>query len=134
MLAITANGGRSLVWLSLIAFALNDVPASGPALAQAAGVQQPRSVTPIPPRRPAELGGAQTLTPARELRTPTVPSVEQREPDLSTGLTLRPEPPYDRQAMRACGEEWQAMKRAGRTSGKVWRDFAAECLSRKPAR
>jgi hypothetical protein len=33
--------------------------------------------------------------------------------------------------MRACGEEWQAMKRAGAASGKVWRDFAAQCLKRK---
>lgn len=129
MFAIAARGVR-LVWLPLIVCAINGAPASSPALAQAVGVEQPRSIIPLPPRRPAELGGAQTPTPV----LPAAP-IERAEPDLSTGLTPRPEhPPYDRRSMRICGEEWQAMKRAGRTSGKVWRDFAAECLNRNPVK
>ena len=128
MLAILTRGGRRLVWLPLIVCALNGAPASSPALAQAVGVEQPRSIAPLPPRRPAELGGAQTPAPVLP-----APPVEQAAPDLPTGLTPRPEhPPYDRRSMRICGEEWQAMKRAGGTSGKIWRDFAAECLNRNP--
>jgi hypothetical protein len=40
-------------------------------------------------------------------------------------------PPYERAAMRACGSEWQDMKLAGAADGRIWRDFAAECLRRR---
>jgi len=134
MFAIAARGLR-LVWLPLLVCALNGAPASSPALAQSVGVEQPRSIAPLPPRRPAELGGAQSPAPVLPAPVLPAPPVEQAEPDLSTGLTPRPEdPPYDRRSLRICGEEWQAMKRAGRTSGKVWRDFAAECLNRNPVK
>ena len=126
MLAIAARGVRRLAWLPLIACAINGAPSSGSAL---------------PPPRPPDLGGAQI--PAPELRTPSVEQALPLAPDTPTGLTPRPyepppespqETPYERSAMRACGEEWQAMKRTGAASGKVWRDFAALCLRRKAPR
>ena len=145
MLAIAARGVRRLAWLPLIACALNGAPSSGSALAQAVGVERPRSqqpkTIPLPPPRPPDLGGAQI--PAPELRTPSVEQALPLTPDTPTGLTPRPyeppqessqESPYERSAMRACGEEWQAMKRTGAASGKVWRDFAALCLRRKTPR
>ena len=145
MLAIAARGVRRLAWLPLIACALNGAPSSGSALAQAVGVERPRSqqpkTIPLPPPRPPDLGGAQI--PPTELRTPSVEQALPLTPDTPTGLTPRPyeppretpqETPYERSAMRACGEEWQAMKRTGAASGKVWRDFAALCLRRKTTR
>jgi hypothetical protein len=35
-----------------------------------------------------------------------------------------------RNKMKACGAEWQALKKAGKTQGKTWRQFSSECLKK----
>ncbi len=35
-----------------------------------------------------------------------------------------------RNKMKGCGAEWQALKKAGKTQGKTWRQFSSECLKK----
>lgn len=94
--------------------------------------QQPFPVNPPPPPpRPTKLDSAVGVdhTPTGTIASPaggeTYPrKVAPPQPTL---------PPYDRDAMRACGLEWQEMKRTGASQGRLWRDFAAECLPRNGA-
>jgi hypothetical protein len=38
-------------------------------------------------------------------------------------------PPASRERMHECGVEWQAMKLSGAATDKIWRVFAATCLT-----
>ena len=40
-------------------------------------------------------------------------------------------PKASRARMRACGHQWESMKRAGATGDDIWRDFATKCLAAK---
>jgi hypothetical protein len=72
---------------------------------------------------------AQTAPPpAEEPRRPRRPRRE-RDPDRPR----RPPSPGQiaaRERMRQCGAEWRAMRAAGRTEGRLWRDFRRDCLRR----
>jgi hypothetical protein len=68
-----------------------------------------------PPVRPAEAAPAQPLE-----RQPVDVDVQSLQP-----YNL---PPASRAKMRACGEEWRAMKLAGQAAGLTWRTFAEQCL------
>jgi hypothetical protein len=40
-------------------------------------------------------------------------------------------PAASRTRMRACGREWQEMKKTGEAKDLTWRDFATGCLTRR---
>ena len=87
---------------------------------------------PTPPRRPPE------FNPPKVARTapPTSPAPPAepggRAPVDVDVNALQPFnlPPASRQQMRQCGEEWRALKMAGKSNGLVWRSFAEKCLTR----
>jgi hypothetical protein len=39
-------------------------------------------------------------------------------------------PAHAQSRMKACGNEWSALKKANQTEGKKWADFRKECLAR----
>jgi hypothetical protein len=71
-----------------------------------------RTAPPTSPAAPAEPGG----------RAPVDVDINALQP-----FNL---PPASRQQMRQCGEEWRALKMAGKSNGLVWRSFAEKCLTR----
>ncbi|WP_148213009.1 hypothetical protein [Methylocella silvestris] len=108
----------------LIATALFHV-AINPAPAQEGGAKiRPGVSIPLPPQRPADLGGAPAAAPIAPPQTE--PPVANQSADSAFGF--RPLPPAPRERMHACGLEWQKMKMEGGARDKVWRDFAEECL------
>jgi hypothetical protein len=84
---------------------------------------------PLPPRRPPELSPPTTVRTAPQT-SPAAPG--DRAPVDVDVNALQPFnlPPASRQQMRQCGEEWRALKMAGKSSGLVWRSFAVKCLAR----
>jgi hypothetical protein len=93
---------------------------------------------PMPPRRPAEFNPPTTVKTAPQT-APVAPAPPQssaapggRMPADVDINTLQPFnlPQASRQKMRQCGEEWRALKMAGKSSGLVWRSFAEKCLVR----
>lgn len=98
---------------------------------------------PLPPRRPLEF--SPPMIPQTAPASPAAPRPSTEPKPSSAPLapdgrapvdvdvnTLQPFnlPPASRQQMRQCGEEWRALKMAGKSSGMVWRGFAEKCLSR----
>jgi hypothetical protein len=87
---------------------------------------------PLPPRRPAEFSPPTTIRTAPQT-SPSAPAEPGgREPVDVDVNALQPFnlPAASRQQMRQCGEEWRALKMAGKSSGLVWRNFAEKCLAR----
>jgi hypothetical protein len=88
--------------------------------------------TPTPPRRPPEFNPpkvARTAPPT----SPAAPAEPGGRAPVDVDINaLQPFnlPPASRQQMRQCGEEWRALKMAGKTNGLVWRSFAEKCLTR----
>ena len=143
--------------LGFLAAALAIASMNGAAAQDPAAKTKSAAAAPLPPARPAKIGGAvvagvpplpattPTLPQASpEAQTPTSPQAQapaspqgkapgaQQTPDdvpLVLGAT-GPLPTASRQRMHACGLEWQAIKIAGRAIDKTWRDFAEACLSR----
>ena len=76
---------------------------------------------PGPPARPADQTPSPPANPA--------PPVGRQPVDVDV-QSLQPYnlPSASRAKMRACGEEWRAMKLAGRAVGLTWRIFAEQCL------
>lgn len=93
--------------------------------------QQQRPAAPAEANRPAP-----RPKPTDETAPPTATSPS------AGAKKLAPEPPIDtskpppllprasREQMRACAEEWDALKRKTKTGLPMWRDFATECLTR----
>ena len=77
-----------------------------------------------PPQEPPR---ASAPTMRDEPRAPAPQPAPQSAPQAAPLETPRP---FDREAMRACAEEWARLKRTGATRNVVWRDFAAGCLPR----
>ena len=78
------------------------------------------AAAPKPPARPAEPASPPPAAPAPPARQPVDVDVQSLQP-----YNL---PPASRAKMRACGEEWRAMKLAGQAVGLTWRTFAEKCL------
>jgi hypothetical protein len=96
------------------------------------------SGAPLPPPRPAEFGKpaaddpSPATPPTSMAATQTAPPPSGRAPVDVDINALQPFnlPPASRQKMRQCGEEWRALKMAGKSNGLVWRTFAGKCLAR----
>lgn len=89
------------------------------------------AAAPKPPARPPETAPAPAPTPqpaTPQTGTPAAPA--ERQPVDVDVQSLQPYnlPPASRAKMRACGEEWRAMKLAGQAVGLTWRAFAEQCL------
>lgn len=84
---------------------------------------------PLPPPRPTEYAPS-----GLPLQQPPLPPPSPVAPRANQAAPVQTHRPFDRAAMRACGEEWVKMKREGSTVGLVWRDFAAECIPRHQKR
>jgi len=100
-----------------LAFALLASLGCGGAMAQTAQPSQPAPAT-NPLRRPP---AAAPATPS----TDPAPAAAAPERKAPTPAQLA-----QRSKMKACGAEWQALKKAAATKGKPWREFASECLKR----
>ncbi len=85
------------------------------------------SAIPLPPPRPAELGGRPEDIVSRGVTDPR-PSAPVRAVAVAT--VPRALPPASRERMHACGLEWQQIKWSGSAGERTWRDFATECLPR----
>jgi hypothetical protein len=116
------------------------------AAAQDPAAKAKSTVTPLPPARPANIGGDSVIAgvPPLPATTPTIPQAPpqaqtvaqtptsqqtSRDIALAPGAT-GPLPTASRQRMHACGLEWQTIKMTGHAIDKTWRDFAEICLSR----
>jgi hypothetical protein len=87
---------------------------------------------PLPPPRPPEFSAPTTVK-----IVPQTPPAAPAEPGgrLPVDVDVDRLQPFNlpsasRQQMRQCGEEWRALKMAGKSSGLVWRSFAQKCLAR----
>jgi len=112
----TTTSGAALAWFSTVSVALG---------------QWLPTIPPSPPPRPAWLDSGRATNP--ESLAPLAPPALSFAPQAPT-KKMPPQPvlpPYERAAMRACGSEWKDMKLAGAADGRIWRDFAAECLRRR---
>jgi hypothetical protein len=103
-----------------LAFALLASLGCGSAMAQTAQPSQPAPAT-NPLRRPPAAAPATPATPS----TDPAPAAAAPERKAPTPAQLA-----QRSKMKACGAEWQALKKAAATKGKPWREFASECLKR----
>jgi hypothetical protein len=74
-----------------------------------------------PLRRPPAAAPAAPATPA----TDPAPAAAAPERKAPTPAQLA-----QRSKMKACGAEWQGLKKAAATKGKTWREFSSECLKR----
>jgi hypothetical protein len=91
---------------------------------------------PLPPLRPAEfVRGQPSPNPAQPNPSPPGAAAPALAPDgrLPVDVDVQQLQPYNlppasRAKMRACGEEWRAMKLAGQAAGLTWRTFAEKCL------
>jgi hypothetical protein len=99
------------------------------------------AATPAPPARPAEfsrepaapnMSDPKTSAPNAAAPNSAAPAgaVNGRQPVDVDVQSLKPYnlPPASRAKMRACGEEWRALKLAGQAIGWTWRTFAEKCL------
>lgn len=94
----------------------------GSAGAMAQTVQQGQTAPATNPlRRPPAAAPTTPATPA----TDPAPAATAPERKAPTPAQLA-----QRSKMKACGAEWQALKKAAATKGKPWREFASECLKR----
>jgi hypothetical protein len=87
---------------------------------------------PPPPRRPAEFSPP-TFARTAPQTSPSAPAEPGGRAPVDVDVNaLQPFnlPPASRQQMRQCGEEWRALKMAGKSGGQVWRGFAEKCLAR----
>jgi len=92
-----------------------------------------QSFPPPPPPRPAWLDAGRAIEPEPPAAS-AQPALPFAPPAPTKTMPPQPVlPPYDRAAMRACGLEWHELKQTGATQGRIWRDFAAECLPRRGA-
>ena len=72
------------------------------------------------------------------LGTATIPTVsfaemlKKEEPKKDTKKEeTKKEPSAQQNRMKACGAEWQAMKKDGRAKGTTYAQFSKECLKKK---
>ncbi|PNG25207.1 hypothetical protein CR492_14625 [Methylocella silvestris] len=111
-----------LIAASLFHVAINPAPAQ-----EVAPRMRPGASIPLPPQRPADLGGAPAAAPVPS--PPPGPQVESpAAKSADSPFGFRPLPPAPRERMHACGLEWRKMKMEGAARDKIWRDFAEECL------
>ncbi|MDF2116972.1 hypothetical protein PY365_15405 [Roseiarcaceae bacterium H3SJ34-1] len=127
------KAGATLL-IGLAAGCLMSCPRVGEAKAQEARSSLPRT-SPMPPPRPAELGGQPTPPPQTTPGAGPIPPAggsNAATPPSTTGTNASPPPDIllDREAIRSCGTQWQQMKMDGSASGKSWREFARECAAR----
>lgn len=85
------------------------------------------STVPLPPPRPADLGGKRRDVLTRGLQAPPPPAPE---PAVVVATVPRALPQATRVRMHECGLEWQQIKWTGAAGERTWRDFAMECLPR----
>ena len=64
------------------------------------------------------------------LGTATIPTVAYAEM-LKKEEPKKKEPGAQQNRMKACGAEWQAMKKDGRAKGTTYAAFSKECLKKK---
>jgi len=102
-----------------LAFALLASLGCASAMAQTAPPSQPAQAT-NPLRRPAV--PAPAAAPATTDPAPAAAAPERKAPT--------PAQLAQRSKMKACGAEWQGLKKAAATKGKTWREFSSECLKR----
>ncbi len=95
--------------------------------AQETGKQKSPAVMPLPPARPANLGGAVAPVPTPPV-APAPDAAAPSPPPPPEGP--HPLPAASRERMHACGAEWQKMKMEGTARDKTWRDFAEICLTK----
>ena len=73
------------------------------------------------------------------LGTATIPTVafaqakkeETKKAETKKEETKKTEPTAQQNKMKACGAEWQAMKKDGRAKGTTYAAFSKECLKKK---
>jgi hypothetical protein len=98
------------------------------------GLQFSTTAVPLPPARPASLGGAEPVR-DRVAAAPPAPVAAPQDPPPPETRSIqaialpRVLPPATRQQMRACAIEWQMKKKSGEAGDKTWRDFAQNCLA-----
>ena len=63
------------------------------------------------------------------LGTATIPTVALAQTKKEE--TKKTEPTAQQNKMKACGAEWQAMKKDGRAKGTTYAAFSKECLKKK---
>jgi hypothetical protein len=98
---------------------------------------QPLPATPpMPPPRPV-MPYDPPKTPPPPQMEPTAPMPAERAREAPAPQPAAPAPvdPHaahgvDRNLLRACAIEWERMKSSGAAAGKIWRDFASECVLR----
>jgi len=71
------------------------------------------------------------------LGTATIPTFAQAKKEETKKAepkkeeTKKTEPSAQQNRMKACGAEWQAMKKDGRAKGTTYAAFSKECLKKK---
>jgi hypothetical protein len=71
--------------------------------------------------------------PAAPVTAPAAPSVPAAPTAPAATSPTKPASQAQltqRNKMKGCGAEWQALKKAGKTEGKTWRQFSSECLKK----
>ena len=104
---------------SIIAMALVGLLGGTEVMAQAVQPAQPASGA-NPLRRPSVSAPAAAPT-------ATDPAAAAAAPERKAPT---PAQLAQRSKMKACGTEWQGLKKAAATKGKTWREFSSECLKR----
>lgn len=120
---------RARALLLALSFVVAGVPVGDAPLAATHKVRHSKIV---PPSRAAPDITAtipKRATPPKAAPIPAKPDDETLPPPFYL-------PNAPRSRMRACGEQWQAVKLSGHAGSKTWRDFATKCLAgpAEPAR
>ncbi|MFZ4531385.1 MAG: PsiF family protein [Alsobacter sp.] len=86
---------------------------------------------PVQPNQPAPTTNPLRRPPAAAPAAPATPATDPA-PAAAVPERKAPTPAQmaQRSKMKACGAEWQGLKKAAATKGKPWREFASECLKR----
>ncbi len=86
---------------------------------------------PVQPNQPAPATNPLRRPPAAAPAAPATPAADPA-PAAAAAERKAPTPAQlaQRSKMKACGAEWQGLKKAAATKGKTWREFASECLKR----
>lgn len=90
---------------------------------------KPALTQPQAPNAPAPAARMSPPAPTPPVQGPTPKPLSPEQP-IDTSKPPPSLPRASRERMRACADEWSAMKRKTRTGLPMWRDFATECLTR----
>jgi hypothetical protein len=118
---------HALAWLVLAAAQLVHRPAFA---VDVAAKPNPPFVAPLPPIRPAGLGGERATIDSPSAPAVSAAPIEAAGPQREPSAPPRNLPPASRARMHACGLEWQEMKETGASADKTWFDFALVCLAK----